>query len=146
MLPTTVTEQQLADYAWRQTRAYADVLGWTVSGADYAEPVALALYLAGVDDLADVTSREQVAQIRALVLVTSLEAIVRALGTRYDVSADGSSFTRSQMRAAAERDLAMARETAATYGVAPAPQAVVLTRRYTDAYTIPADGEEFALV
>ena len=96
-LPTAYTEAELAAFIHAELGGVATALGWTVDGGSYDEAVNDALYLANVSDIATVTSRDAVFQLRRLAMLAAWRRVVAAVSLDYDFSADGGKYSRSQV-------------------------------------------------
>lgn len=111
-VPTAYTEDSLAAFMHAALRDVATALGWSVAAGDYDEPVTDALIAYGEDDIADATD---IQKLRALARVAVWQAAVDATVGDYDFSADGGSYSRSQLHAQALARLAQAQQQAAAY-------------------------------
>jgi hypothetical protein len=111
-IPTSYTEEELAAYMDTILGPVADALNWSVAGNDYAEPVNSAILSYGVDDIAEITGRDNIAKLRAIARAEVWRAVVDATSGHYDFSDGGVSLKRSQMNAQA-RENAQAAEFAA---------------------------------
>lgn len=142
-LPTSYTEKTLADYMDARLGPVADALAWTVGVADpgsYAEMVNEALTAYGVSDVTTITGLANLAKLRALAEVALWRAVVFQTAGDFDFSADGGSYSRSQIHAQAKEALALAEQRAVTY----APEYVVgvdAVRLVHDPYTYLPDEE-----
>jgi hypothetical protein len=96
-LPTSYTEATLKAYLHAEIYDVAGALGWSVSGGSYDEAVNDALYLAGLSSIESATSAVAVYQLRKLGLLAVWRRVVAAVAADYNFSADGSSFSRSQV-------------------------------------------------
>lgn len=63
---TTITEAEVKQYMEDVLGDTASKLGWSVAGDDFDEPANEVLYTLGVDDFSAVSTRDGVAQVRAV--------------------------------------------------------------------------------
>lgn len=112
--PTTYTETTLADYLHLVLGATAGVLGWSVAGGNYAEPVneTLLAYFAGPGA---VTNATDIRKLRALARREAWRAVVQATAGEHDFETGMSRFSRSQIHKQALASLAVAEAEAAPY-------------------------------
>lgn len=116
-VPTSYTEQQLAEYMHTVLGAVAADLGFTtVALGSYAESVNSALIVYGNTDISTITALAGIAEIRALARVQAWKLALSTLSAYYDFSDGTQSLKRSQMFAHAQEALAMAESEAAELG------------------------------
>lgn len=111
--PTTYTENAFAEFLHTSAGRVAEVLGWSVAAGSYSEIVNEALLTVGAETIAGVTGAVEIRKFRAAGQVALWESIVAALTAEYDFSADGGSYSRSQMQKAALARLEQAKATLA---------------------------------
>jgi hypothetical protein len=109
-IPTAYTDKQLALYMRRVLGPTAESLGWDVANddaGDYAEIVTDTLLAIGITDITEATDIEQ---IRAVARWQAWRWAADALATKFDLSTDGQSLSRSQLyeHAVRSRDAAYA--------------------------------------
>ena len=109
--PSSYTEETLAAYMLTCLSKVAAVLGWTTLG-DVQEAVNDTLLAYGVGDISAATD---VIKLRALARVAIWQQAVASLAAGYDFSADGGSYSRSQLQAMAARALEQAQTLAMPY-------------------------------
>ena len=115
-IPTSYTEAELASYMDAILGPVADALGWSVANGDYDEPVNSAILAYGVDDIADISGRENIEKLRALARVEAWRAVRDATAGHYDFSDGGVSLKRSQMHAQAVKNMDAAIAEAMRFG------------------------------
>lgn len=96
-LPTVYTEPELAVFMERVLGPTATALGWAVgtdTAGDYAEIVNDTLLTVGVSDIASATDIEQ---LRAVARWQVWRWAADALASKFDISTDGQSLSRSQL-------------------------------------------------
>lgn len=109
-LPTSYTDATLKSYMLASLGAIGSTLGLTVASFDEAVNDILLAYGAATVALAtDIT------KLRALARVAAIRQARTVAATWYDFSADGASFSRSQVLAALDGMLAMAEADAMPY-------------------------------
>lgn len=89
----------------------ADVLGWQAD-ADVEEALIATALALGVDDIADATD---ISELRAIARREVWQLATDALASRYDLSTDGQSLSRSQLYQQARGQLRLAAQRAARY-------------------------------
>lgn len=118
--PTSYTEEEFATYLHQSLGHTAEALGWSTAGNDYDLIVEETLLAMGVSDIDEVTD---IRQIRALGQLHLWQAVANAVAGDYDFSADGASYSRSQLIQHAQQRLESARTAAMEWD--PAYSAVV---------------------
>ena len=116
--PAGYTEKTLADFMHAKLGDMAGVLGLTVGESDagsYAEVVYDALLAYGTDDISGIEGLENIRKLRALAKVAVWQFAADVLSTRYDFSADGGKYSRSQMQKMAKDALSLAITDALVY-------------------------------
>ncbi len=96
-LPVTYTEPTLAEFMETILGPTATALGWTVGTNDagsFAEPVNETLLAFGVSGIADATD---IGKVRAIARWQAWRAAADALASKFDISTDGQSLSRSQL-------------------------------------------------
>lgn len=130
-LPASYTETTLAAYMHAALGQIAAALSYANTLAEYQEAVNDALELYGVSDVAQATD---ISKLRACARLCAWTKA--ASGVAYDFSADGASFSRSQIMAQIQAQLAEAGLSAAQYvdvaGLTVEAQAVTYSDPYTD--------------
>lgn len=96
-IPSVYTETTLADYMHDVLKDVADLLGWSVVNNDYDEAINETLLSMGVDDISEVTGRENLRKMRSFARMHVWQTVVNATAGNYDFKADGGSFNRSQI-------------------------------------------------
>jgi hypothetical protein len=100
----------------------AGVLGYVASALAYTDPTSYeeavneALLEYGVDDIADVTGRENIRKLRAVARVMVWRQVVRDTTGDFDFSADGGRYSRSQINEQARESLKLAESEAMALG------------------------------
>lgn len=110
-VPAGYDDAQLAAFMLAVLGPTAAALGWTAP-AHVSEPLIETLVAYGVDDIAAATD---VPKLRALARWQAWEAAAEALVSRYDISTDGQSLSRSQLYQQARGQLRIAAQRAARY-------------------------------
>lgn len=135
--PTSYTESTLKTYMITSLGTLASALGLVDS--DMAEPLNDVLLAYGVSDIADA---DNMPKLRALARVHALRRAQTVAATWTDFSADGASFSRSQVLAALKEMLLQAEASAMHYG----DDYAILTGQLTYAdnpYPLSDDTEEY---
>lgn len=114
-IPETYTEEELAEYMHETLRAVAGVLGWSVAGGSYTEPVNETLVAYGQPDISQITGLEAIRKLRTLARVEAWRAVVSETVADYDYQADGGNFHRSQAHAHAKAMLYQAEQDALAF-------------------------------
>lgn len=136
-LPASYTEATLAAYMATELGQLATALGYSGS-AGYQEAVNGALALYGVADVAQATD---IAKLRALARLEAWK--LAASGAAYDFSADGASFSRSQLMDQINARLRAAELEAASYADLPGYAAAVTGVTYTEDYYADTGSESY---
>lgn len=113
-VPTSYTEAEFADYLQRKLGSLATALNWTSSKQSFDEIIIDTLNALGVSNIEDVQEAE-IPKLRALGVVFLWRAVKGEVSGDYDFSADGASYSRSQVFGHAERMLTQAESDAAQY-------------------------------
>ena len=119
-LPASYDEQTLAEYLHGELDEVAVQLGWAPAEdgpGDYQEIVNEVLLALSTDDLEDLTTQTEIAQVRAVGRWKAWQSAADALSGYYDVTEDLQSVKRSQMQKAAQQAADRARGDAAALGV-----------------------------
>lgn len=103
--PTAYTEESLAEYMHTMLGPVASSLGYEVETGSYGEAVNDALLMYGVDDIATVSGRENITRLRLLARWCAWKMVADHTAGDHDFSADGGSFSRSQINAQARKRL-----------------------------------------
>jgi hypothetical protein len=115
--PTSYTEAELKAYIHASLAGVAEVFGWTVAGGSYDEMVNDALLALGHSDIASVSGVQDVSRLRTVARLMAWRAVVEQSSMNFDFSADGGSYSRSQVNEMArERVSALETETAGYLG------------------------------
>lgn len=93
-LPTAYTEPELSAFMHAVLGDVATALGWSTDDERFDEAVNDTLLAYGVDDIDDATD---IPKLRALARIEAWRAATDSLASRFDLSADGQSASRSQM-------------------------------------------------
>ena len=112
-IPSSYTEIELAQYLHRVLGPMATVLGWTPDGGSYDEIINDALLACGYQDISIANSPDRVRMLRVLAVCTMWRAVLQTTAAMYDLNADGSGLSRSQLQAMAAKSLEMAETEAA---------------------------------
>lgn len=105
-LPTSYTEDALAEFMYRQIDNFTQIFGWTDTTAPpYPDTVNDVLRYAGVTDISEATN---MATLEASARVAIWRAVVRRAATEYDYVSDSQTFYRSQLYKQAAAELAIA--------------------------------------
>lgn len=141
-IPASYTEYELTEYMLSVTSAVSATVGETgLQTYAFAEAVNDVLVAYGVDDIADA---EDIAKLRSLAKVEAWRTVISHLMTAYDFSADGASYSRSQMLAAAEKALSMAESAAEASGYSSTYAIQLGTITYSDAYALSETEDDYA--
>jgi hypothetical protein len=141
-IPTAYTEQELSEYMLSVTSAVSETVGETgLQSWHFAEAVNDVLVAYDVTDIADAID---IAKLRSLAKVEAWRTVIGYLMTAYDFSADGASYKRSQMLAAAEKAMASAQADAEVNGYSTAYAIQMGTIIYSDAYAITESEDDYA--
>ena len=111
-LPTSYTENGLAEFMHGQAGDTADLLGWTVAGQSYDEIVNDTLLAYGVDTIEEATDMRK---LRALAKLRLWTAVQSAALPEINHAADGASFDREAIFTHATALLNQARVDALPY-------------------------------
>jgi hypothetical protein len=140
-IPASYSEATLKAYMHAVLAAVATTLGWTVDGGHYDEAANEAVAAYGVDDVADVSGRDNIRKLRALARREVWRAVMQATASHYDLNTDGASRDRSQIHAHAAAQYAMADAECEALGAdaltGAAYQAGADTISYADPYGPP---------
>jgi hypothetical protein len=137
-VPTAYTEDTLAEYMHSALREVATTLGFAPGDGDYDEAVNEALLAYGVTDIAEAT---QIAKLRTLARREAWRQAQSAAAARFDFSADGGDYSRSQLHKQITTNLERAEADAAPY----ATVAYRISRkaiRFNDAYSAASEGAD----
>jgi hypothetical protein len=114
-VPSSYTDSGLKAFMHGEVGEVGTILGWSSSGGSYDEPLIDALFLSDAEDITDVTTVAGVCKLRALARVAVWRQAVKRVAARYDFSADGGSYSRSQLQSMCADALAVAEAAAAPY-------------------------------
>lgn len=114
-IPTSYDEAGLKAYLHAELGTMATGLEWTVDAGSYDEIVYDSLFRYGQIDIGEITGADNVRRLRCLAKVFVWRAVVKAVAGDFDFSADGASFSRSQIQTMAEKALRMAEDEAGPY-------------------------------
>lgn len=125
-VPTTMDEQDVADFMHRELSDVATALGFTATSLgsyeDAVYDVALAL------DVEDVADETDMAKLRAFAKVAAWKRALSAAAARYDMSDGTQALKRSQLVASIKDALATAETEASQYAAALAGYEVGVLR------------------
>jgi hypothetical protein len=138
-IPASYTEQELTEYMLSTTSAVAGVV--ELESYAFSEAVNDVLVTYGVDTIAEAID---IAKLRSLAKVEAWRTVIGYLMIAYDFSADGASYKRSQMLAAAKDALASAQADAEVSGYSSAYAIQMGTITYSDAYAITDTADDYA--
>lgn len=93
----------------------ADLLGWTSATSDLQEAVNETLLAYGVDNISEISGRENIRRLRAFARYQAWNAVVNATAGYYNFSADNGRFDRSQINAQARENLKSAESDLLTF-------------------------------
>ena len=113
-VPTSYTEQEYSDFLQRALGALSGVLDWTTDQNSFDEVIIDVLNAMEYSNVEDVPE-SQIPELRALGRVYLWKAVVVETLADYDFSADGASYSRSQVFDHAQRMLAQAETDAAKW-------------------------------
>lgn len=112
-VPTSYTDQTLAEYMHGLLAEMAAALGWSVDNGDYDDPILDCLIEYGnVSYVADCTD---IKKLRCLARVAVWDKVVAATSGDFNFSADGASYSREQVHNHAVARLAAAKTAALPY-------------------------------
>jgi len=138
-IPTSYDEYELSRYMLATTATVAEVAG--VESYTFIEAVNDTLTAYGVASIALATD---IAKLRSLAKVEAWKTVISYLMTAYDFTADGASYKRSQMLAAAESALSRVEADAALAGYSTVYGIQMGTMVYSDPYTITESADDYA--
>ncbi|MCC6490679.1 MAG: hypothetical protein IT364_24550 [Candidatus Hydrogenedentes bacterium] len=101
-IPTSYTEATFAAYLHSELGPVASSLAWTVDAGDYDEAVNDALLMYGVTDIAGITGAENIQKLRLLGKLAAWRRVLEHTAGDHDFSADGASYSRSQVNQMAQ--------------------------------------------
>ena len=128
-IPTGYTEETLSAYRSSQAGAVADLLGWTVDGGSYAEPINDTLLAYGTDDLTTISGSTNIRKLRAMARRELWRAAVAQFAGSYDWTVpDGTSIKESTLQAQAQAAFAQAEADCNALGVDQGANVVGVTR------------------
>lgn len=116
--PTSYTEKSLAEYMHLTLGKVAKALDlhFAPDGpGDYAEAVNDTLLAYGAEDIATITGMANIKKLRALAAACAWQYVVNNFAALYDFSADGASYSRSQLFENAQKALQVAQRQALVY-------------------------------
>ena len=94
-IPTSYTEQTLADFMQAELGAVATVLEYT--NQSYAEKINDTLLTYGASDISEISGAANIMKLRTIARMFAWKKAVGDMSTRYGFSADGGSYQRQQM-------------------------------------------------
>jgi hypothetical protein len=142
-IPTTYTEKQLAEFMHLTLGKVAEALGLHFGpedAGDYAVAVENTLLAYGADDIATISGTESIRKLRALASVCAWRYAVTNFAALYDFSADGASYSRSQLFAQAKESLDLAEDQAVPYAASYAAKIVPVDHKH-DPYRVRPEEE-----
>jgi hypothetical protein len=138
-VPTSYTEEELAQYMHAALGKVAEALGLTAPDS-YEEAINDALLAYGQTDIAQISGTAGVRKLRALARVAAWRFVIANFAALYDFSADNASYSRSQLLANAEKALKVAEDAAVAYSDAYAGK-IVKVRHVNDPYVVQSEEE-----
>jgi hypothetical protein len=126
-VPSTYTEKTLAEYMQAMLGKVAKALELTAvpgGAGDFQEAVNDALLAYGTNDISTISGMDNLLKLRALALKAAWQYVVNNFAALYDFSADGGTYSRSQLFSQAKQALEQAERQALMYD--PAYQASVV--------------------
>lgn len=112
--PTSYSEATLAAFLLAELGNVAVALGWTAQ-PNVQPAIDEALLAYGVDEIADVTGRDNIRKLRAFARVEAWKLATNSLAGDYDFKADGGDYKRSQLHDQAVKALERAQDDAAEF-------------------------------
>ena len=127
------TDATLADWLMDRLRGrLSEYLGWSVAAGSFDDVIEATLIAYGVAEITEIPATvDGIRKLRAIALAELWTAVLEALTVEIDHSADGASFSRSQLYSQAQGQLDRAWFLAAAYGWSSGSSAVI--DRVTDA-------------
>jgi len=116
-IPSSYTEETLADYMQAVLQDVATALGWTTTPDDYQNAVDEALLMVEMDDIAEISGRANINKLRTAARVAVWSQVAAATAGDYKFSADGGSYDRQQVHDHALAMLNRAETDAAALGL-----------------------------
>ncbi len=116
--PDLYTEKSLGEYMARRLGKVAKALGLSSGpndAGDFVEAVNDALLLYGTNDISTITGMDAIQKLRALALVAAWQYVVTNFVALYNFSADGASYSRSNLFDQAKEALEMAKTEALVF-------------------------------
>ena len=135
-VPTTYSEEELADYMHAVLGKTASIIGWS-SPDSYDEAVTDAAIMAGVSDVASATD---IPKLRACARLAVWQAVEADTVGYHDFSEDQQSFRMHQVHIQAVAKVKEARREAARHGVNAVEMTSVTIKRISP-YDVIADSE-----
>jgi hypothetical protein len=130
-IPTSYTEATLKAFMHAELREVATALGWTVVAGSYDEPLIETLLAYGVSDIVAATD---IRKLRALARREVWRAVASATAGDHDFSAEGASYSRSQIHAQALAMLTRAESDAGRYDAGGGYAVTISKTHYADPY------------
>lgn len=141
-LPTSYTESTLKAYMHDALKGVATVLGFSVAGGNYDEPLIDALFAYDVDDVTTVTSRVGLMKLRKLAARAAWRAAAAEAASRYHFNADGGQYSRQQVHEMIQPNLERAEAEAVPYDTTTPLRVSRTTITYSDPYSTRIDEDE----
>lgn len=113
-IPTSYTEESLAEYMHNLLGEFATVLNFSVP-LSYIEAVNDAIAKFGVDSVDEITGRENIMKLRAFARLAIWQTIAYRTAGHYSFSADGGNFNREQVFKHALENVALAESAVLQY-------------------------------
>lgn len=118
--PTSYSEITLATYMRDGIlKDISTALNWTLIPDDYQEAINSALLMMDVDAISEIAGRSNIAKLRIAAQIAVWQQVISAVAGDYDFSADGGSYSRSQIHAMATKNLDRAESDGYNYGLTP---------------------------
>jgi hypothetical protein len=111
-IPTSYTDSELKDYMHAELGAVSSALGWSVAAGDYDHALVRVLRAFGVTDAADASD---MSKLEALARREAWRGAMNETVGDYDFSADGGSYSRSQIHEQCKARFETARAEAMQY-------------------------------
>ena len=142
-IPSAYTEKTLAEYMHLMLGKTAQALDLHFGpddAGDYAQAVQDALLDYGAEDIAAISGVDGIRKLRALAKVAAWRHVVNNFAAFYDTSADGASYTRSQLFKQAKESLELAEDEALPYSPNYSARLVRVDHRH-DPYRVRPEDE-----
>ncbi|HLE52704.1 MAG TPA: hypothetical protein VI755_11615 [Anaerolineales bacterium] len=142
-IPAAYTEKTLGQYMQTLLGKVASALALTAGpsdAGDFSEAVNDAVLACGTTDISTITGLANITKLRALARVAAWRYVVDNFAALYDFSADGGSYSRSQLFKQAKESLVLAQQAALPYDPAYQAQVVAIDQKH-DPYAYRPEDE-----